>query len=262
MVNDIFEGLNYVWRTKRVWWYSAISKTRARFARTLIGGFWLGISNLLSIAALSFIYGAVFKITNFSEFVVYLGLGLVLWNVVANSFQYAPYIFESRSIQILNTNTNYIFYTFEEWAFQIQTFFQSLVLVLIGLSFYQPSLIVNLLSVGLLPLINLLVFIYWFPVIVAILGIQYKDFNQLIPIFCQLIFLLSPFLYEKKNLGSLSWTADLNPLYQVVASLRDTLISGQISYSLLISIFIMNIFGLCFSLTLLNRIKKRLPFLI
>ena len=42
-------------------------------------------------------------------------------------------------------------------------------------------------------------------------------------------FLLSPFLYEKKSLGSISWTADYNPLYQVVNSVRETIITGELS---------------------------------
>ena len=36
-----------------------------RFARTFFGSFWLGLSNLLSIAALALVYGAVFKVQDF-----------------------------------------------------------------------------------------------------------------------------------------------------------------------------------------------------
>ena len=53
-------------------------RTRARFARTFLGSFWLGLSNLLSIAALALVYGAVFKVQDFSTYVVYLGIGLVV----------------------------------------------------------------------------------------------------------------------------------------------------------------------------------------
>ena len=135
-------------------------------------------------------------------------------------------------------------------------------IVLLGLSFYQFDLFLNLVTVGILPLINLIIFIYWFPIFISIAGIRYKDFYQLIPVIVQLIFLLSPFLYEKKNLGSLTWTADYNPLYQVVNSVRETLITGEISFKKLIIIFMLNIFGVCYSIRLLNRAKRVLPFLI
>ncbi len=262
MENKTIQTFKYAWATRKVWWYTASSRTRARFARTSLGGFWLGLSNLLSIAALSAVYGVVFKVQNFGVYVVYLGVGLVCWNTIASSFVAAPSLFEANASQVLNTNTNHVFYTLEEWAFQVQTFFQSFLLVLIGLSFYQFDLFLNLVTVGILPLFNLIVFVYWFPIFISIAGIRYKDFYQLIPVIVQLIFLLSPFLYEKKNLGSLTWTADYNPLYQVVNSVRETLITGEISFKKLIIIFIMNILGLCYSIRLLNKAKRILPFLI
>ena len=68
------------WRMRQAWWFTATSRTRARFARTFLGSFWLGLSNLLSIAALALVYGTVFKVQDFSTYVVYLGIGLVVWN--------------------------------------------------------------------------------------------------------------------------------------------------------------------------------------
>ena len=254
--------LKYIWKTRRVWWYASLSRTKARFARTTIGGFWLGLSNLLSIAALASIYGVVLKVDNYQSYVIYLGCGLVCWNSIATAFSSAPNLFISNSNQVLNTNTNYIFYTLEEWAFNLQEFSQSLFLVLLGLSFAQNNIFINLFSVGLFPLFNLILFLYWFPVFIAIAGIRYKDLNQLIPVIIQLVFLLSPFLYEKNTLGYLSWTADYNPLYQVVACLRDTLINGEIAFGKFIIILFFNIFGTFFSLLMLHKSKKVLPYLI
>ena len=262
MENKFLETFKYAWSTRKVWWYTATARTRARFARTSLGGFWLGLSNLLSIAALSGVYGVVFDVPNFSIYVVYLGVGLVCWNAIAASFLSAPILFEANTTQLLNTNTNHVFYTLEEWSFQIQTFFQSFILVIIGLSFFQPDLFLNLFKIGFLPLINLLIFIYWFPIFISIAGIRYKDFYQLIPVVVQLVFLLSPFLYEKKALASVSWTADYNPLYQVVNSVRETLITGELSIKKFIIILLMNIIGLLYSIRLLNKAKKILPFLI
>ena len=262
MKNELINSIKYAWYSKRVWWYTATARTKARFARTTLGGFWLGLSNLLTIAALAGVYGTVFKVNNFSEYVVYLGVGLVSWNALASSISSAPTLVETNSAQLLNTNTKHIFYTLEEWAFQLQTFSQSFVLVLIGLIFFQKTLFLNLLTLGLFPLINLLIFMYWFPLFISIIGIRYKDFYQLIPVILQLIFLLSPFLYVKETLGSLSWVADYNILYQVINSLRETLITGDLSFRKLIPITIINIIGTIYAIRILNKSKKVLPFLI
>ena len=34
--------LSEAWRMRRVWWFTATARTRARFVRTYFGSFWLG----------------------------------------------------------------------------------------------------------------------------------------------------------------------------------------------------------------------------
>ena len=134
---DFIKTLKYIFRTRRAWWYTSSARTKARFARTSLGGFWLGLSNLLSIGALGSVYGIVLVVDNFSSYFVYLGCGIVCWNSVATAFSSAPNLFLSNSSRVLNTSTNYVFYTLEDWAFNIQEFSQSFLLVLLGLSLIQ-----------------------------------------------------------------------------------------------------------------------------
>jgi lipopolysaccharide transport system permease protein len=259
---SVASTLREAWSMRRVWWFTATARTRARFARTLFGSFWLGISNLLSIAVLALVYGTVFKVQNFNQYVVYLGLGLVVWNSIAAAIGAAPNLFEHNAQHVHNTNLNPIFYTLEEWAFQVQTFFQSFLLVVLALSFFQGSLVVHLLTASWLPLLNLLLFLYWVPVIVCLLGARYRDVYQLVPIALQLVFLLSPILYEKKNLGALSWTADLNPLYRVLSPLRDSLIEGRLLGWKDALLLVANLLGILLATWLINRERRHLPFLI
>jgi hypothetical protein len=90
IMKDIVNLLRYGWRLRRVWMFTASARTSARFARTIIGGFWLGISNLFSIAVLAIVYGTVFRVSDFRSYVVYLGLGLVIWNSMAAAITSAP----------------------------------------------------------------------------------------------------------------------------------------------------------------------------
>lgn len=250
------------WAMRRVWWFTATARTRARFVRTLFGSFWLGLSNLFSIAALALVYGTVFKVQNFDTYVVYLGLGLVVWNSIGAAIGSAPNLFEHNHSHVHNTNLNPIFYTLEEWAFQLQTFAQSFVLVLAALSWFQHNLLINLLLYGWLPLLNLCLFLYWLPVIVCLLGARFRDVYQLVPIVLQLVFLLSPILYQKKNLGALAWTADFNPLYRILSPLRHTLMLGEVQWGGGLLLLVCNLAGVWVALKLLNRERPKLPFLI
>ena len=83
---------------RRAWWFTATARTRARFARTTLGSFWLGLSNLLSIAALALVYGTVSS-KDF-VYVVYLGIGLVVWNSISAAIGSAPNLFEHNQAHV------------------------------------------------------------------------------------------------------------------------------------------------------------------
>ena len=261
-MKTVANALKIGWKTRRAWWFTATARTRERFARTALGSFWLGLSNLLSIAVLSFVYGTVFKVKDFNSYVVYLGIGLVAWNAIASAMQSAPNLFRTNAANIKNTNIHPIFYSLEEWSFQVQTFLQSFGLVVLALSFFQHNLVLHLLTTGLLPLINLLIFIYWFPLLLCLLGARYEDFFQLVPIVLQLMFLLTPILYRKETLGSLSWTADINPLYRVLSSLRHAMMQGDVKFEQVLPMLIINLLGVYTSAWLLQRQSHKLPFIV
>ncbi len=254
--------LHEAWTMRRVWWFTATARTKARFVRTLFGSFWLGLSNLFSIAALAIVYGAVFKVQNFNEYVVYLGLGLVVWNTIASAVASAPNLFEHNQAHVHNTNLNPVFYTLEEWSFQLQTFAQSFLLVILALSFFQPNLLLNVIWVGWLPILNLFLFLYWCPLFVCLLGAKYRDLYQLVPIVLQLVFLLSPILYVKENLGALVWTANINPIYKILSQVRNSLISGTIQWNDNLILLTANCILIWLALRMLNRESPNLPFLI
>ncbi len=259
---SVSNTLREAWAMRRVWWFTATARTKARFVRTLFGSFWLGFSNLLSIAALSFVYGAVFKVQNFNEYVVYLGIGLVIWNTIASAIGSAPNLFEHNQAHVHNTNLNPVFYTLEEWSFQLQTFAQSFLLVTFVLCYFQHNLFINIFLVGWLPILNLFLFLYWGPLFVCLLGVRYRDLYQLVPIVLQLIFLLSPILYIKENLGGLEWTANINPLYRILSQVRNALITGNIEWGDGILLLIFNLILIWMAIRRLNKESSNLPFLI
>ena len=93
----LLDNFKFAFRTRRAWWYTATSRSRARFARTALGSFWLGFSNLLSIGTLGIVYGTVFSVEDFSSYFIYLGFGLVIWNTISSSIANAPQLFTHNS---------------------------------------------------------------------------------------------------------------------------------------------------------------------
>ncbi len=262
-MNYIFKLLLFIYQTRKSWWYTSTCRTKARFIRTFLGSFWLGLSNLLSIAVLAGVYGTVFKVANFKDYSIYLGLGLVVWNYISSSVLGSAAIFEINSMNIKNSNINPIFYVVEEWAFQLQTFAQSFSLVLLVLSFLKVSLISNFIIYSIPGLINLLIFLFWFPLLVCMAGARFQDIYQLVPIIMQLLFLLTPILYKKENLSSLAWVADYNIFYIFLSTIRDSMIFGEgIFLKRNIFVLLFNLTGLLLTLIAYKKIRKKIPFYI
>ena len=258
----LLDNFKFAFKTRKAWWYTSSSRSRARFARTTLGSFWLGFSNLLSIGTLGVVYGTVFSVSDFKSYFFYLGFGLVVWNTISSSISNAPNLFAHNSSNIKNMNLKPIFYTLEEWSFQLQTFIQSFVLVFLVFLFFKSTLIFNLLLCSWIPLLNLIIFIYWFPLIVCLISVRFTDIAQLVPIVLQLVFLTSPILYRKESLGSLGWITNVNFIYQVLDPLRLSIINGTINYQNSCLLLIFNIVGLFLTIRLLDIESKKLPFLV
>ena len=262
IVKMLLDNYKFAFKTRKAWWYTASSRSRSRFARTTLGSFWLGFSNLLSIGTLGIVYGTVFSVEDFKSYFIYLGFGLVVWNTISSSISNSPNLFAHNSSNIKNMNVKPIFYTLEEWSFQLQTFIQSFVLVLFAFLFFKFVLISNLLLYAWLPLLNLIIFIYWFPLVVCLISVRFTDIAQLVPIVLQLIFLTSPILYRKESLGSLGWITNLNFIYQHLDPLRESIIHGTINYQNSFLLLIFNFVGLFLAVRLLDVESRRLPFLL
>lgn len=261
-MDNIYKAIIYCWRTRRAWWFIASAKTRERFARTSLGSCWLGISNLLSVTVLGAIYGTVFKVEKPGEYFVYLGIGITVWNTISGAVMNSQGIFRSCASRIKNTSQHPIFYTMEEWAFQLQTFAQSITVVILVLTVFQPNITLNTITAGILPLANIALFLWWAPVMLAIIGSRFEDFYQLIPIVVQILFLVSPILYQREALGKWGWTADVNVLYRLVSNARHAMMTGEIKIVQVGLLLAANLACSAITILALERQKRKLPFLL
>ena len=63
--------------------YLAWCRNKVRFIKTKLGSFWIGLSTLLTIGSLAFVYSTVLEVSNRREYIVYIGLGILFWNTHA-----------------------------------------------------------------------------------------------------------------------------------------------------------------------------------
>lgn len=254
--------LKEVWGLRKLIIYNSTQRSNVRFVRTNLGSLWLGISASLSTAVLALVYSTIFKVGDFNNYIVQLGLGLSLWNCISTPIGSGPTILEKSVSHINNLNTPHVYYFFEEWIFNIQTFFQSFSLVFVFLCFFKVSMITNLLWPFIPTLLNFCLAIFWIPSLICFIGIWIKDLYQLIPVILQLLFLLTPILYDKSALGKASLIADLNIIFRYMSPVREALMFGTFNLNDFIFLLIVNLIGFLVVLNFIRINKKNIPFLI
>ena len=258
----MFRSIIVGYQLRNAWWYTASSRSRTRFARTKLGSLWLGVSSLLVTTILVVVYGTVFQVESPREYFTYLALGLSSWNYISASITSAPDLFDHNKDNIKNNNINPIFYALEEWSFQLQTFIQIAIVMTLAIAIVNPSTLINiLLFKWILPFINLVLLMYWVPLLICIAGSKYRDLYQLIPAAVQLLFLITPVLYKKQSLGGFEWIAQINPVFIAINPLRESIIGSDASFITwpMACVMIINVIGCIYSTIMLDKTRYYLP---
>jgi len=250
-----FKTLQFLWSTKKAWFYLAHAKSEARFARTKLGSIWLGLVQVITLIILTFTYSRVLGVSNIKEYFLYLAAGLMIWNTVSTPLNSGCTIFDSHKGTILSYNINPAFYIAEDWGFNALTMLYSSLPVLLLMVAVEPKIMLNL-PLFMLTTINILTIMAWPSIILATASLRYKDLGQLIPIFMTIMFLTSPILYKATRLGSMRIFVSLNPLYQVLDQSRNALIIGEFHFVEFIVLTTVNISMLLLSLKILEKRAK------
>jgi len=233
--------------------YGAWLRIRMQFARTLLGSSWIGLSALLTMSVLGTIYGTLTGVVDWSAYWIYVALGIVSWNTLASALMGSCTVLERSRERLLNQPLPIGVVVLEEWLTTSLTLLIALSAVLLVMGWLEPQLWAHLLVGGWLGLFNLMLGCLWLTLLIAPIAVSIADLQQLMPVLLQIGFLSSPILFFRQSLGSLSWIANLNPLYAWVRLARDPFL-GQPHWGMQVLVLSGQI---CLALALLVRLDKK-----
>jgi lipopolysaccharide transport system permease protein len=205
-----------------------------RYKGTYLGLIWSFINPLMTLAVYTLVFGVILKV-NFGagfgrsvmDFAVNFYCGLIVYNVFATCVGRAP--------RLVLENPNYVKkVVFPLEVLPVAILASSLVDAAMGLAILVPVIIIfspklsstmYLFPLVLLPLCALSLGVAWF---VASIGVFLRDIGQVVAVFLQLLFFLSPVIYPFSAVPEhLQFLLRLNPLTAILEDARRTLIWGQ-----------------------------------
>jgi ABC-2 type transport system permease protein len=256
ILTDWFKRSN---KSERLWLLAKI-EFKLRYYENKLGLFWALIKPLMDIA----IYYVVFQLImdqHEPRFASYLFIGLIVWNFFLES--------TTGTVQILNTK-KYL-YEYSNMN-KLEIYVSTLLSNAIGFffNFFMFLLFFNLIDRGpsfsnfqtlwIIPLfVNLYILALATSLIISNIYVIAKDITQVWQVFTQVLFFLSPILYNlNKFKAALPRFDYLNPLAGIIINARKITMDGSSpDFKLLLYDFGYAILLLIFGLYLLNKLGSK-----
>ena len=211
---DLLQGLAH-WR---VWLGLAWQNVRTQYRRSVLGPFWITLASAIQIATLGVLTSMLFGL-GMRALLAPLCLGYLLWSLVSRIAGEGCSSYLDAAQYLRQVNQPLSVYPLWTVARNVLVFLHHLPVLLLLLVW--PGVAVNartLLVLGTLPMAVLSV--SWLGFVLGPLSARYRDVPQIVASLLGIAFYLTPIFWEKRQLGSRAYLADLNPLSHVIQIVR------------------------------------------
>jgi len=252
---DFVAGL----RLWEMWSRLSWNEVRRRYRRTMLGPMWVTVSLLVFATVMSFVWATLWK-QNVVEFLPFLLSGLIPWTMISaaigescatflageglmksRQFPYSILVYGVLARNVVIFGHNLVAYLIVAVLCGVQLGFVTLLLV--------PSLLIVLVNCG------------WICMLVAILCLRFRDFQQLVASVLQVSMFVTPVFWSASQLqGRRAIIVDANVLYHMIELMRRPLL-GELPTLLSFAVCIATaIVGWAFALWLFARKRHRLAY--
>ncbi|MBD1555172.1 ABC transporter permease [Pseudomonas typographi] len=252
-LDDIISGV----RRRDVWLYFAFSDTRARYARSVLGPWWITLGTAIGVIGLGMVWSSVMKI-NLSEMLPNLAVGLVIWFFLSGVISESSACYVNQSSLIKNYNLPLFTHNLRLISKHAINFLHNLAIVFVVFVIYGWPSGTNALW-SLLGLLILFANLIWVSVVLSILGARFRDLGASIDALMPILFFLTPILYKKSDiLGSSAWL-DYNPIAMLFSIVKSPL-AGEIDFYSYIIMAAVAIIGWFVAFSILSAKKQKVVF--
>ncbi|PIS02435.1 MAG: ABC transporter permease [Chlamydiae bacterium CG10_big_fil_rev_8_21_14_0_10_42_34] len=205
-----------------------LSDLRTKYRRSFFGILWSVIHPLALTLILGFVMGKLFH-SPISSYAPYILSGLVLWEFIVSSATTGCNAFINAESYIQQFAHPVVIYSLRSTLTCFVNFCIALIGLLIWIIVWKPEILnISWMSV---PFSLLLLFLIAWPLatITAFITLFFRDFSQLVILFLQAVWYVSPVFFLPtlfKNAG-IEWILYYNPIYHALELLRAPLLRGE-----------------------------------
>lgn len=180
---------------------------------------------------------------NYLDFWVYYFCGYTIWTIINNVVSQSTtlYFINYRS-DILNYPAPITIYNIRNVFFNIIIFMHYFPIFIVIFSLGENFSIFSILFFF-IGIVILAFNLFFLSIIISLICVRYRDLPMLINTIMASMFLVSPILWKKEEIGNYQDFIHLNPIAAYIDIIRDPILNGNLQFSaVLVSIFILFIF--------------------
>ena len=217
---DVVSGLA-LWR---LWVALGWNDILQRYRRSLLGPFWLTASMAIMVIALGVLYAELFH-TPIHDFLPFLCLGLLIWNFLSSFLTEAGTLFTGAESYIKQIRLPYSVYVYRSCWSKLIIFAHNFVIYFGVLLYFEiwPG------AAALLVIPGLIVLVFngaLASLCIGMISTRFRDIPPLIGSLVQIVFFVTPIMWEPKILQHKAYIADLNPFFHFVEIMRAPLLGN------------------------------------
>lgn len=253
-VKDIDIGL----RSYAIWMTLGWQDIRQRYRRSTLGPFWITLSLAMTVGGMGILYGKLFH-QRLSEYFPYLTVGMVLWNFLSTVINESCVVFIHSEGIIKQVQLPFTLHVLRMvWRNIVVFLHNALVIVPVLVLFrtgwhWQMVLLPVALS---LVVLNVL----WFGLMMGMICARFRDVPQIVVSFVQILFFLTPVMWQANALGQKQWLAKYNPLYHVFEIVRGSVLGSDTIALSWIVVAGMCVLGFVGTFSLFKRYRHRIAY--
>ena len=234
---------------------------KRRYRRTTLGPFWSSLTLLVFVIVMGSV-GSGLLSRNSAEYLPFLVAGLLAWTMLSNIITEAGGVFVGGAgvIRQMNFEQSILAYALVWRNFIV--FLHNMAVYLLIMLVYMPHGLTWKLVLAIPALMLMMVNGVWIAIVLGTLTARFRDVQQIVQSIIQVSMFVTPLFWSPDSLSGTRRVVfvGLNPLYHLLAIVRDPLLGRTPSLHSYIAVAIITLAGWTFAFLVYSRFRKRIAY--
>jgi ABC-type polysaccharide/polyol phosphate export permease len=234
---------------------------KRRYRRTTLGPFWSSLTLLIFVIVMGSVGSGLLN-RNTSEYLPFLVSGLLVWTMLSSMIGEAGNVFVAGGglIRQMNFTQSTLAYALVWRNFIV--FLHNIIVYLLIMLVYMRHALTFKLVLAIPGLILLMVNGVWITIVLGTLTARFRDVQQIAQSIIQVSMFVTPLFWSPDILSGTRRVifVGLNPLYHLLAIVREPLLGRAPSLNSYIAVAIITVAGWALAIVVYGRFRKRIAY--